>query len=66
VQELKKKKNYPGSKNGRRNNKEIKKGHIPGDRKLRKEIKSHRGENHQQNTRDRRKNLRCRRYHRKH
>ena len=38
----------------------------PGERKLRKEIRSQRCKHHQQNTRDRRENLKCRRYHRKH
>jgi FtsZ-binding cell division protein ZapB len=42
------------------------KGDNPGVRKPRKEIRSHRYKHHQQNTRDRRENLRCRRYHRKH
>ena len=49
-----------------RNNKEITKGDNPGDRKPRKEIRSHRCKHHQQNTRDRRENLRCRRFHREH
>jgi hypothetical protein len=35
-------KEYTGSKNGTRNNKEITKGDNPGDRKHRKEIRSHR------------------------
>ena len=65
VKELKKKK-HPGSKNGNINNKEITKGDNPGDRKHRKEIRSRRCKHHQQNTRDTRENLRCRRYHRKH
>ena len=47
-------------------NKEITKRDNPGDRKPRKEIRSHRCKPHQQNTRDGRENLRCRRYHRKH
>jgi hypothetical protein len=34
--------------------------------KQNKEVRSHRCKHHQQNTRDRRENLRCRRYHRKH
>jgi hypothetical protein len=42
-----------------KNNKEITKGDNPGDRKPRKEIRSHRCEHHQQNTRDRRENLGC-------
>jgi hypothetical protein len=46
--------------------KEIIKGVNPGNRKLRKEIRSPKQKHHQQITRDRRKNLRCRRYHRKH
>ena len=58
--------NNPGSKNGSRNNKEITKGDYSRDRKPRKEIKSHRCKHHQQNTRDRRENLRGRRYHRNH
>jgi hypothetical protein len=56
----------PGSKNRSRNNKEITKRDNSGDRKPRKEIRSQRCKHHQKNTRDRRKNLRCRRYHRKH
>jgi hypothetical protein len=47
--------NHPESKNGSRNNNEIKKGDNSGDRKT-----------HQQNTRDRRETLRCRRYLRNH
>jgi hypothetical protein len=39
-------------KNGNKNNKEITKGDNPGDRKPRKEIRSHRCKHHQQNTRD--------------
>jgi hypothetical protein len=35
-------------------------GDNPGDRKPRKEIRCHRHKHHQQNTRDRRENLRCR------
>ena len=58
--------NYPRSKNGNRNNKEITKEDNPGARKPRKEIRSHRCKRQQQNTRDRRENLRCRRDHRKH
>jgi hypothetical protein len=46
--------------------KEITKGDNPGDRKPRKEIRNHRSKHHQQNTRDRRENLRCKRHHRKH
>jgi len=42
------------------------KGDNPGDRKPREEIRSHRCKHHQQNTRDRKENLRGRRYHRKH
>jgi hypothetical protein len=38
----------------------------PGVRKLRNEIRSHRCKHHLENTRDRRENLRCKRYHRKH
>jgi hypothetical protein len=41
-------------------------GHNSGNRKARKEVRSHRCKNHQQNARDRRENLRCRRRHRKH
>jgi hypothetical protein len=53
-------------KNGNRNNKEITKGDHPGVRNPRKDSRSHRCKHHQENTRDRRGNLRCRRYHRKH
>ena len=42
------------------------KGDNPGDRKPRKEIRSHKCKHHQQNTRDRRETLRCRRYDGKH
>jgi hypothetical protein len=58
--------NHPGSKIGKKNNKEITKVDNPRVRKDRKEIRSHKCKHHQQNTRDRRENLRCRRYHRKH
>jgi hypothetical protein len=58
--------NHPGSKNGSKNNKENPKGDNSGDRKPRKEIRNHNCENQQQNTRDRRENLRCRRFHREH
>ena len=54
-------KNHPVSKNGNTNNKEFTKGDNSGERKARKVIRSHRCKHHQQNTRDRRKNLRCRR-----
>jgi hypothetical protein len=56
--------NYPRSKKG--NNKETIKRDNPGVRKPRKEIRSHRCKHHQQNTKDKRENLRCRRYLRKH
>jgi hypothetical protein len=46
--------------------KEITKRDNPGNRKPRKEIRCHRCKHHQQNTRDRRENLRGRRYHTKH
>jgi hypothetical protein len=58
--------NHPRSKNGGRNNKDITKGDNSGGRKPRKKFRRHRYKNHQQNTRDRRENLSCRRYHRKH
>jgi hypothetical protein len=45
--------NNPGSKNGSRNNKEIIKGDNSGDRKPRKDVRSHRI-HHQQKTGDRR------------
>jgi hypothetical protein len=45
--------------------KKITKGHNPGDRKIRIDIRSHRWLHHQQNIRERRESLRCRRYHRK-
>jgi DNA-binding protein H-NS len=47
-------------------NKELTKGDNSGDRNPRKEIRNHRCEHQQQNTRDGRENLRCRRVHRKH
>jgi hypothetical protein len=46
--------------------KNITKGDNPGVRKSRKEIGSHRCKHHIKNSRDRRENLRGRRYHRKH
>jgi hypothetical protein len=58
--------NHPESKNGNRDNKEITKGDNTGYGKPMKEIRSHRCKHHQQITRDRRENLRYRRYHRKH
>jgi hypothetical protein len=58
--------NHSGSKNGSRNKKEITRGDYTGDRKPRNEIRSHTCMYHQQNPRDRKENLRCRRYHRKH
>jgi hypothetical protein len=45
-------KTFHNQKNGNRNIKEITKGDKPGDRKPEKEIRSQRGKNHQQNTRD--------------
>ena len=42
-----------------------KKGDNSGDRNPRKETRNHRYKYHQQNTRDGRENLRCRRFHRK-
>ena len=48
------------------NNKEITKGDHSGNRKPRKEVKSHWCKDNKQNTRDRRENIRYRRYHRKH
>jgi hypothetical protein len=47
-------------------NKENPKGDNSGDRKPRNEIRSHRCEQHQENTRNGRENLRCRRFHTKH
>jgi hypothetical protein len=53
-------------KNGSRNNTENPKGDNSGDRNPKKDIRNHRCEHQQQNTRDGRKNLRCRRFYRKH
>jgi hypothetical protein len=53
-------------KNGCRNNTEITKGDNPEVRKPRKEIRSHKYKNYQQNARDRRENIRDRKYYRKH
>ena len=50
--------NGPRTKNGNRNNKENTKGGNPGDGQLRKEIRSYRCKHLQQNTRERRQNLR--------
>jgi hypothetical protein len=58
------KKNHPGYKHGSRNNKENPKGDNSGDRNPRKEIWNHRYEHQQQNARNGRENLRCRRFHR--
>ena len=44
----------------------IKKTDNTGDRKSRKQIRSHRCKHHQQNTRDQSEHLRVRRYHKKH
>ena len=41
------------------------KGDNPEDRNPRKEFRSHGCKHYQQSTKDRRENLRCRRYHRK-
>jgi hypothetical protein len=49
-----------------RNNKENPKGDNSGDRNPRKEIRNHRCEHKQQNTRDGRENLRCRKLYREH
>ena len=57
---------HPGSKNGSRNNKEITKRDNLGDRAPRKEVMSYRCKHHQQNTRTREENLRCRKDNRKH
>jgi hypothetical protein len=53
-------------KNGRRNNEENPKGDNSGGRYPRKDIRNHRSKHQQQNTRDGRENLRCRRFRRKH
>ena len=58
--------NHLESKNGNRNNKEITKRDNPRNRKPRKDIRSHRCKHQQKNTRDRRENIRDRRYHKKH
>jgi hypothetical protein len=58
--------NHPGSRSGNRNNKVMTMGNNSGDRNPRKEIRNHRFEHQQQNTRDGRENLRCRRLHSKH
>jgi hypothetical protein len=42
--------------------KKSQKGDNPGDRKSRKEIRNHKCKHQQQNTRDRKENIRCRRY----
>jgi hypothetical protein len=63
TKQVKEWKKNPGSKNGSRSNKEMTKGDNSGDSKPRKEIRSHRWKHHQQKTRHKRENLRCRRYH---
>jgi hypothetical protein len=60
------KQNIQDRKNGIRNSKDIMKGDNSGDTKTRKEIRYHRCKHHQQNTRERRENLRGRRFPRKH
>ena len=57
-------KKNPRPKKGSRHNKENPKWGNPGGRNPRKEIWNHRCEHQQQNTRDGRENLRCRRFHR--
>jgi hypothetical protein len=52
--------NQTRSKKGSRDNKENPKGDNSTDRNPRKEIRNHRCEHQQQNTRDGRENLRCR------
>ena len=47
-------------------NKENPKGDDSGDRNPSKEVRNHRLEHQQQNTRDGRENLRCRRFHTEH
>jgi hypothetical protein len=49
--------NHIGTKNGNRNNKENLKGENSRDRNPREEIRNHRCEHQQQNTRDGRENL---------
>jgi hypothetical protein len=56
--------NYLGCKNG--NRKIITEGDNSGNRKPKKEVRKPRCKHNKQNTRDKRENLRCRRYHRKH
>jgi hypothetical protein len=58
--------NHSKSKNGSRNNEENPKGDNSEDRNPRKEIRNHRCEHHQWNTKEGRENLRCRRFHREH
>ena len=58
--------NHTRTKKGSRHNKENPKQGNAGERKPRKEIWNHRCEHQQQNTRDGRENLRCRRFHREH
>jgi hypothetical protein len=58
--------NHPRTKNGRGNNEEKPKRENSGDRNARKEIRNHRCEHQQQNIRDGKENLKCRRFHREH
>jgi hypothetical protein len=58
--------NHLRFKNGNINNNGITKGDNLGVRKPRKEIRSHRCKHHQQNTKDRKNNLRDRRYGKNH
>jgi hypothetical protein len=55
----------PRPKSGSKNNKENRNGSNHGNGKPRKEVRNYRCKHHQQNTRDRREHLRCRRYHRR-
>lgn len=57
---------HPIFKNGSRNKRENQKRNNARDRNPRKEIRNHRYEHQQQNTRDERENYCCRRFHRKH
>jgi hypothetical protein len=66
VMELKKKNPSNIKKNGSRNNKGNPKGYNSGDRNPRKEIRNHRSKHQQQNAKDGRENLRCRRFYREH
>jgi hypothetical protein len=66
IRNKKKEKNKNKKKKQNKTKQSKTKGDNAGVENSRKEIRNHRCEHQQQNTRDGRENLRCRRFHRKH